>query len=100
MIPIGVVFESMKTTILGLWLGLVPMLVSVAVPTRAAEAGTALKIWRTGTFMDRVDGALGDGGANTYVAADGTVRLINLTDLTNDGNIDIVCPADHAYNQV
>ena len=31
-----------------------------------------------------------DGGVNTYVAADGTIRLINLNDLNGDGNMDLL----------
>lgn len=76
--------------------GLLIALVAVA----AADAARGTKVWRSGTFMDRVDGTLGDGGANTYVAADGSVRIVNLTDLNGDGNIDLVAPPDHTYNQV
>lgn len=76
-------------------------LVAVFTPAiRAAEAVPSRKVWRSASFLDRVDGTLGDGGANTYVAADGTVRMINVTDLNQDGNIDIVCPTDHDYDQV
>ncbi len=55
------------------------------------------KSWTSSTFLDFIDGTLGDGGVNTYVAADGTVRLINLWDLNNDGNFDlpIACAQDH-----
>lgn len=53
--------------------------------------------WTSSTFLDFVDGTLGDGGVNTYVASDGTVRLINLWDLNNDGNFDlpIACAQEH-----
>ena len=62
--------------------------------------GTAFaeeKSWTTSTFLDFIDGELGDGGVNMYVAADGTVRLFNLWDLNNDGNFDlpIACAQDH-----
>ena len=51
----------------------------------------------TDSFLDFVDGTLADGGVNTYVAADGTVRLINLWDLNRDGNFDlpVACAQDH-----
>ena len=55
------------------------------------------KAWVLNSFVDFGDGTLVDGGANTYVAADGTVRLINLWDFNNDGNFDlpIACGQDH-----
>ena len=58
---------------------------------------SAEKSWSSSTFLDFVDGTMSDGGVNTYVAADGTVRLINLWDLNNDGNFDIpiACGQDH-----
>ena len=76
------------------------------VPLLAALAGAELlvavqpgaKTWTTSTFLDFVDGTLADGGVNTYVAADGTVRLINLRDLNNDGHVDIVLPNTHDNN--
>ncbi|MEO7652164.1 MAG: VCBS repeat-containing protein, partial [Bryobacteraceae bacterium] len=55
--------------------------------------------WITSTFLDWVEGSPGDGGANTYVAADGTVRLINLWDLNRDGAIDIIFPHTHEHNE-
>jgi hypothetical protein len=53
--------------------------------------------WTSSTFVDFSDGTLGDGGVNTYVAADGSVRLVNLWDLNDDGNFDlpIACGQDH-----
>ena len=53
--------------------------------------------WTTSSFLDFADGTLVDGGVNTYVAANGTVRLINLWDLNNDGNFDlpVACAQDH-----
>src|SRR4051812_43885860 len=54
--------------------------------------------WKSATFLDRVDGTLSDGGANTYVAADGSIRLIYVNDLNNDGNLDLVAPTDHSQN--
>ncbi len=58
---------------------------------RAADS----KTWTTSSFLDLVDGSFADGGVNTYVAADGTVRLINVWDLNDDGNLDVVFPSDH-----
>ena len=55
--------------------------------------------WTTSSFLDFVDGALADGGANTYVGADGTVRLINLWDLNNDGHLDLLFPSSHDHNE-
>ena len=63
-----------------------------------AESGQAARIWKSATFLDRVDGALVDGGANTYVAADGSIRLIHLNDLNNDGHLDLVAPTDHSQS--
>src|SRR4051812_30125909 len=65
----------------------------------AASLSAETKAWRHASFADRVRGSLSDGGANTYIAADGGIRLINLTDLNNDGTIDLVAPTDHNYNQ-
>src|SRR5262245_6863747 len=62
-------------------------------------AATDSKIWTTRTFLDFVEGEFGDGGANTYVSADGGVRLINLYDLNNDGNVDVVFPSTHDNNE-
>jgi len=56
-------------------------------------------VWTTSGFLGFIDGTLTDGGANTYVAADGTVRLINLWDLNHDGNVDIVLPSTHDNNE-
>ncbi len=58
-----------------------------------------LKAWTTRTFLDFVEGEPSDGGANTYVAADGSVRLINLYDLNNDGTLDAVFPSTHDNNE-
>ena len=35
-------------------------------------------IWTTSNFLDFIEGTLVDGGVNTYIASDGSVRLINL----------------------
>ena len=57
------------------------------------------KVWTTSTFLDFQVGEPADGGANTYVAADGSVRLINLYDLNADGNVDVVFPSTHDNNE-
>ncbi len=44
-------------------------------------------------------GTLRDGGANTYVAADGGVRLINVRDLNRDGAVDLVFANTHEHNE-
>ena len=57
-------------------------------------------VWKTASFLDFSEGTLADGGANTYVAADGSVRLINLWDLNNDGNLDLVLANTHDNDEV
>jgi hypothetical protein len=79
-------------------------IVALLVPMLAAGAGsrarsTGAREWRTASFLDFAEGSCADGGANTYVAADGTVRLINLWDLDNDGNLDLVLAATHDNNE-
>ena len=44
-------------------------------------------------------GTLRDGGANTYVAADGGIRLINVRDLNRDGTVDLVFANTHEHNE-
>lgn len=58
------------------------------------------RVWRTSGFTGFAQGTVEDGGANTCVAADGSVRLINLRDLDGDGGIDIVFPPTHNNNEV
>lgn len=60
-----------------------------------SSESNASKVWTTSTFLDFVEGELVDGGANSYVAADGSIRLINLYDLNQDGNVDVVFPSTH-----
>jgi FG-GAP-like repeat len=62
--------------------------------TLSSESNDA-KVWTTDRFLDFVEGELVDGGANSYVAADGSIRLINLYDLNQDGNVDAVFPSTH-----
>jgi len=88
-------FFSMKTRLRPLvWSVVFLMLVLVLAQGIVLSAE---KSWTSSTFLDFVDGTMSDGGVNTYVAADGTVRLINLWDLNNDGNFDmpIACAQDH-----
>jgi hypothetical protein len=54
--------------------------------------------WSQASFLDFIQGTLSDGGANTYVAADGSVRLINQWDLNGDGFVDLVFPSSHDNN--
>ena len=76
----------------------IPILLAAlwAVVPGSGESG---REWTTSSFLDFVDGALADGGANTYVGADGTVRLINLWDLNNDGQLDLLFPSSHDHNE-
>jgi hypothetical protein len=60
-----------------------------------AASSSQGKVWKTSGFLGFIDGTLSDGGANTYIAADGTIRLINLWDLNGDGNLDVVFPSTH-----
>ncbi len=71
------------------------ILTGLLFPASALRAESS--VWRTSTFLEFVDGIFSDGGVNSYVAADGSVRLINLWDLNNDGNFDIpvACGQDH-----
>src|SRR5688572_16009576 len=54
--------------------------------------------WTQTTFLDFVGGTLGDGGANSYVAADGSIRLINQWDLNGDSFVDLSFPSSHDNN--
>ena len=54
--------------------------------------------WTETSFRDFADGTLVDGGANTYISADGSIRLINQLDLNQDGLIDLVLPGSHDNN--
>ena len=49
-------------------------------------------------FLEFSKGSLSDGGVNTYVAADGSIRLINQWDLNGDGFLDLVFPSSHDNN--
>lgn len=52
------------------------------------------------SFLDRIDGTFDDSGENAYVAADGSIRLINQWDLTGNGWVDILLPNSHGYNEI
>jgi len=55
----------------------------------------AQAIWREDTFDDFADGIFDDGGANMYVSAKGTIRMINHWDVNGDSHIDILCVNSH-----
>lgn len=76
----------------------IPILLAGLWTVAMGESGSNRE-WTTSSFLDFVDGTLADGGANTYVGADGTVRLINLWDLNNDGNLDLFFPSSHDHNE-
>ena len=57
------------------------------------------KVRTSSGFLDFVDGTFADGGVNTYVAADGTIRLVNLQDLNNDGNFDLPVPCGQDHDE-
>ncbi len=73
------------------------LVVAVVLPSTAGAAEGQQKVWTTSTFLDFVDGTLSDGGVNTYISRDGTIRLINLWDLNNDGHFDlsVTCPQNY-----
>jgi len=56
------------------------------------------RTWFQTNFLEFIAGTLADGGANTYVAADGSVRLINTWDLNGDSFLDLVFPSSHDNN--
>lgn len=59
-----------------------------------------LREWSTSSFQDFSQGTFDDSGVNAYVSADGSLRLINLWDLNDDGWLDIVLPNTHGYKEV
>ncbi|HZQ21645.1 MAG TPA: VCBS repeat-containing protein [Terriglobales bacterium] len=81
-------------------LGCILLLLAVAIPTSRvwAQPPQVMKTWTQSSYLDFAEGTLTDGGANDYVGADGSVRLINQWDLNGDGNIDIVLPSQHDNN--
>ena len=76
----------------------IPILLAALWTFALGETGSNRE-WKTSSFLDFVDGTLTDGGANTYVGADGTVRLVNLWDLNDDGQLDLLFPSSHDHNE-
>ena len=74
------------------------LLLVVAASQLSQKSETKLERWRQTTFLDLLGGTLGDGGANSYVAADGSIRLINQWDLNGDGFVDLSFPSSHDNN--
>jgi len=70
----------------------------IAASQLSQQAERKLGRWTQTTFVDLVGGTLGDGGANSYVAADGSIRLINQWDLNDDGFVDLCFPSSHDNN--
>ena len=56
-------------------------------------------VWRENSFQDFVTGKLGDGGANTYVSARGSIQIVNRWDLDNDGSLDLVFANTHFHRE-
>ena len=81
-------------------IALVGLLAACAPPAQTPQvpAQEGREVWRESSFNDFADGVLTDGGANTYVGADGSIRLINELDLNQDGLIDLVLPGSHDNN--
>ena len=56
--------------------------------------------WELNSFREFAEGTLSDGGVNSLIAADGTLRLINAFDLNRDGLPDIFLPSNGADSSV
>ncbi len=54
-------------------------------------------VWRESTIEDFRDGSFSDGGANTYVSANGRIQTINRYDANGDGYIDLLFANSHSY---
>ena len=82
------------------FIALVGLMAACAPPAQTPQVSTqeGREVWRESSFNDFADGVLTDGGANTYVGADGSIRLINELDLNQDGLIDLVLPGSHDNN--
>src|SRR5688572_12698004 len=65
----------------------------------ACAHGESPLTWRENTFQDFMTGRFGDGGANTYVSARGTIELVNRWDLDNDGTLDLVFANTHFHRE-
>ena len=86
----------MSKILVVLLLGLVVCSCDAPPPADTPKEGESA--WTETSFRDFSDGTLADGGANTYVSADGSIRLINQLDLDQDGLIDLVLPGSHDNN--
>ncbi|MCW5547697.1 MAG: VCBS repeat-containing protein [Opitutaceae bacterium] len=73
--------------------------VLAVLPAAGIEPAGVRQIWHLERFDDFAAGTFDDGGVNAYVAADGSIRLINQWDLNADGWIDILLPNSHGYNE-
>ena len=73
------------------WATIGCMLLASALPSTAAGE----VVIRHDSFDQFSKGSFGDGGANTYVAADGTVQLIRRWDINSDGHMDLLFNQDH-----
>ena len=79
-------------------LGLALLLPFALAEVRPQSPAPVARQWTQTTFLDFGGGRLEDGGANTYIAADGSVRLINRWDFNNDGYLDLAFPSSHDNN--
>src|SRR4051794_296859 len=59
----------------------------------------ASHVWSSRTFLERREGTIPDAGANLYVAADGSIRLLDVRDLNQDGRVDLVLANTHEHNE-
>ncbi|PYV18251.1 MAG: hypothetical protein DMG07_04255 [Acidobacteria bacterium] len=86
----------MKRTLRIAAAGLIPLTLGLAWPRAGAAPGA--RAWTQKSFLDFGAGRLEDGGANSYVAADGSIQLVNRWDLNGDGYLDAVFPSSHDTN--
>lgn len=90
--------KILKTMNLRLAVPILMLLLPVASLMLSQKRQDRSQQWTQTTFLDFADGTLSDGGANTYVAADGSIRLINQWDLNGDGFLDPAFPSSHDNN--
>ena len=64
-----------------------------------SQSENSTLVWQEHTFQDFIDGHFGDGGANTYVSAEGRIQLINKWDLNQDGYLDLVFSNTHPHRE-
>jgi hypothetical protein len=72
---------------------------SLALWAGSASSAIAGERWHLDSFRAFAEGAFADSGVNGYVAADGSLRLINALDLNGDGLPDAFFPTNHAYGE-